>query len=306
MIDGRKKMSSTNPTSYVKSPFLKSVLDEEGTSCEEKIEKIKGLVEGKKLSLLKSGQSATGSSQTNSNNAPNGNAPLNSNNNGNVPLAPSNESDAVLSGLSGNKERQLGETILDEINRSNLIDYDKNTFEIIVQSEVIKFSNIKNLISFCVTSNAAQIPIGCTIFIEALMQIKASIASLRSGDAQIIKEDLLRVRALHEQDSNSMRPSLPNTDGGAEADSGGGEATIESGGGSGVADSGVGSEGVSVELPREGVDAEIGDGNRRGRKRKVASSSEEELAPAKRRFNVPESDLSNLRRYGNGSMTWEC
>ena len=107
---GEKKMSSTNPTSYVKSPFLKSVIDEEGTSCEEKIEKIKGLVEGKKLSLLKSGQSVSGSSQTNNNNAPNGNAPLNSNNNGNVPLAPSNESDAVLSGLSGNKERQLGET----------------------------------------------------------------------------------------------------------------------------------------------------------------------------------------------------
>lgn len=299
-------MSSTNPTSYVKSPFLKTVLEEEGTSCEEKIEKIKGLVEGKKLSLLKSGQSVSGSSPLNSNNAPNGNAPLISNNNGNAPLAPNNEFDAVLSGLSGIKERQLGETILDEINRSDLIDYDKNTFEIIVQSEVIKFSNIKNLIAFCVTSNAAQIPIGCTIFIEALMQIKASIASLRSGDAQIIREDLLRVRALHEQDSNSMRPPLPNNDGGAEVDSGGGGATVDSGAGSGVADSGVGSEGVSAELPREGVDAEIVDGNRRGRKRKVASSSEGELAPAKRRFNVPDSDLSNLRRYGNGGMAWEC
>ena len=299
-------MSSTNPTSYVKSPFLKSVLEEEGTSCEEKIEKIKGLVEGKKLSLLKSGQSASGSSQPISNNAPNGNASLTSNNNGNAPLAPNNESDAVLSGLSGIKERQLGETILDEINRSDLIDYDKNTFEIIVQSEVIKFSNIKNLIAFCVTSNAAQIPIGCAIFIEALMQIKASIASLRSGDAQVLKEDLLRVRALHEQDSNSMRPSLPNNEGGAEVDSGGGGSTADSGAGSGVTDGGIGSEGVSVELPREGVDAEIADGNRRGRKRKVASSSEEELAPAKRRFNVPESDLSNLRRYVNVGMAWEC
>ena len=139
-------MSSTNPTSYVKSPFLKSVLDEEGTSCEEKIEKIKGLVEGKKLSLLKSGQSVPGSSQTNNNNAPNGNAPVNSNNNGNVPLAPSNESDAVLSGLSGNKERQLGETILDEINRSNLIDYDKNLELMIMYSGNLNFMLLSNFI----------------------------------------------------------------------------------------------------------------------------------------------------------------
>ena len=289
-------MSSTNPTSYVKSPFLKTVLDEEGTSCEEKIEKIKGLVEGKKLSLLKSGQSASGSSPSNSNNAPNGNAPLTSNNNGNAPLAPNNEFDAVLSGLSGIKERQLGETILDEINRSDLIDYDKNTFEIIVQSEVIKFSNIKNLIAFCVTSNAAQIPIGCAIFIEALMQIKASIASLRSGDAQIIKEDLLRVRALREQDSNSVRPSLPSNDEGTEVDSSGGSAAVDSGVGIDAGGGGVGSEGVTGEQNGAGVEAESVAGNSRGRKRKVTFSDEEELAPAKRRFDVPETDLTNLRR----------
>ena len=40
------------------------------------------------------------------------------------------------------------------------------------------------------------------------------------------------MRALHEQDSNSMRPPLPNNDGVAEADSSGGEATIDSGAGS--------------------------------------------------------------------------
>ena len=278
-------MTSGNPTSYVKSPFLKSVIEEEGTSCEEKIEKIKGLVDGKKLSLLKSGQTATGSSETGSNNASIGNAPS----------APNNESDVVLSGISGIRERQIGETLLDEINRSDFINYDKNTFEIIVQSEVIKFSNIKNLISFCVSSNAAQIPIGCAIFIEALLQIKASISSLRSGDAQIIKEDLLRVHALREQDSNSVGQSLPNNDGDAEVDSSG-SVPVDSGVGSGGVESGVGSEGVPVQSTSEGVGAEITEGNKRGRKRKVPTSSLEELAPAKRRFDVPESDLSNLRR----------
>ena len=278
-------MTSGNPTSYVKSPFLKSVIEEEGTSCEEKIEKIKGLVDGKKLSLLKSGQTATGSSEQGSNNASIGNAPS----------APNNESDVVLSGISGIRERQIGETLLDEINRSDFINYDKNTFEIIVQSEVIKFSNIKNLISFCVSSNAAQIPIGCAIFIEALLQIKASISSLRSGDAQIIKEDLLRVHALREQDSNSVGQSLPNNDGVAEGDSSG-SVPVDSGVGSGGVESGVGSEGVPVQSTSEGAGAEIAEGNRRGRKRKVPTSTLEELAPAKRRFDVPESDLSNLRR----------
>ena len=199
----------------------------------------------------------------------------------------------------------LGETILDEINRSDFIDYDKNTFEIIVQSELIKFSNIKNLIAFCVTSNAAQIPIGSAIFIEALLKIKASIASLRSGDAQIIKEDLMRVHALREQDSNSVGQSLPSNDVGAEVVSGGGSVPVdsavgsgegESGVGSGGGESGVGSEGGSVQSTSEGVGAEKAEGNRRGRKRKVTFSGPEELAPAKRRFDVPESDLSNLRR----------
>ena len=291
-------MSSSTPTSYVKTPFLKSVLEEDGISCEAKIEKIKALVDGKKLSLLKSGQTTSGSSEPISSNASNGNVPLTPNNasNDNAPSIPNNDNDVVLSGLSGKKERQLGEIILDEINRSNFIDYDKNTFEIIVQSEVIKFSNIKNLIAFCVTSNAAQIPIGCAIFIEALMQIKASIASLRSGDAQIIKEDLLRVRALREQDSNSVRPSLPSNDEGTEVDSSGGSAAVDSGVGIDAGGVGVGSEGVSGEQNGAGVEAESVAGNSRGRKRKVTFSDKEELAPAKRRFDVPETDLTNLRR----------
>ena len=287
-------MSSGTPTPYVKSPFLKAVIEEEGISCEEKVEKIKGLIEGKKLSLLKSGQTL-GTSGEPSNNA----------SNANVASTTNTESDVVLSGLNGVRERQLGETILDEINRSDFIDYDKNTFEIIVQSELIKFSNIKNLIAFCVTSNAAQIPIGSAIFIEALLKIKASIASLRSGDAQIIKEDLMRVHALREQDSNSVGQSLPSNDGGAEVVSGGGSVPVdsavgsgegESGVGSGGGESGVGSEGGSVQSTSEGVGAEKVEGNRRGRKRKVTFSGPEELAPAKRRFDVPESDLSNLRR----------
>ena len=280
-------MTSSTPTSYVKSPFLKSVIEEEGISCEEKIEKIKGLIDGKKLSLLKSGQTTSGSSEPNINDTSNGNVPSS---------APKNDSDVVLSALSGIKERELGETILDEINRSDFINYDKNTFEIIVQSEVIKFSNIKNLIAFCVTSNAAQIPIGCAIFIEALLQIKASITSLRSGDAQILKEDLLRVHALREQDSNFTRPLLPNNTVGTELESVAGSVSDETGAGVGIDESGVGSEVVSTESTSGSVGTEIADGSRRGRKRKVASSSPEELAPAKRRFDVPESDLSNLRR----------
>ena len=279
-------MTSSNYTSYIKSPFLKAVIEEEGISCEEKIEKIKGLIEGKKLSLLKSGQIPTsGQTASTSSETSIGNVP-----GGNVPPVTNNEYDAILSGLNGIKERELGQTILDAINRSDFVNYDKNTHELIIQSEVIKFSNIKNLIAFCVSANAAQIPVGVGLFVEALLHIKAPLSCLRSGDVQILKEDLLRVRALREQDS--IGPSVPVTAEGGEVDSGvGGDSGV--GSGTGV-NSGVGSE-EAVGSTNETVGEGTISGRGRGRKRKV-EFQEEELAPAKRRFDVPESDLSNLRR----------
>ena len=282
-------MTSSNYTSYIKSPFLKAVIEEEGISCEEKIEKIKGLIEGKKLSLLKSGQIPTsGQTASTSSETSIGNVP-----GGNVPPVTNNEYDAILSGLNGIKERELGQTILDAINRSDFVNYDKNTHELIIQSEVIKFSNIKNLIAFCVSANAAQIPVGVGLFVEALLHIKAPLSCLRSGDVQILKEDLLRVRALREQDS--IGSSVPVAAEGGEVDSGVGGDIADSGVGSGTGvNSEVGSQ-EAVGSTNETVGEGMISGRGRGRKRKV-EFQEEELAPAKRRFDVPESDLSNLRR----------
>ena len=52
-------MSKSTFTSYVKSPHLSAVIEDQGISCEEKIQMIKGLIDGKKLSLLRSGEATT-------------------------------------------------------------------------------------------------------------------------------------------------------------------------------------------------------------------------------------------------------
>ena len=111
-------MSRSTQTSYIKSPHLTAVIDDTGISCEQKIERIKGLIDGKKLSLLKSGEAINS-------------RPDNGVNNGDA-AAPRSEYDVILSDLNGAKERELGETILQSINQSDYMSYDRNSFEIII------------------------------------------------------------------------------------------------------------------------------------------------------------------------------
>ena len=162
-------MSRSTQTSYIKSPHLTAVIDDTGISCEQKIERIKGLIDGKKLSLLKSGEAINS-------------RPDNGVNNGDA-AAPRSEYDVILSDLNGAKERELGETILQSINQSDYMSYDRNSFEIIVASETIRFTNIKNLIQFCVKNDAAILPIGLTLFLEGLLHIKTAVQAIRSGDS---------------------------------------------------------------------------------------------------------------------------
>ena len=176
----------------------------------------------------------------------------------------------------------MGEIILQSINQSNYMSYDRNSFEIIVDSETIRFTNIKHLISFCVTNNAANLPIGLTLFLEGLLHIKTDVSAIRSGDSIGIKDDLLKIRAAKEKDKVEIKPSPVN----------GGEVAVESG--AAVAES-LTDAAAAVDESTEGQRVVEDTGKGRKRRRDV-DEEEETLTPAEKKFGLDEKALSSLRR----------
>ena len=266
-------MSRSTQTSYIKSPHLTAVIEDHGISCEEKIEKIKGLIDGKKLSLLKSGEAINSRSD---NGVSNNNA-----------AAPSSEYDVILNDLNGAKERELGETILQSINQSDYMSYDRNSFEIIVASETIRFTNIKNLISFCVKNDAAILPIGLTLFLEGLLHIKTAVHAIRSGDSIAIKDDLMKIGAIREKDRAAIESIPANND---EV----GVGANEEGAGA-AAENSTTDAAAAVDNSTEGRQEEKDLG--KGRKRRRGADEEEaNLTPAAKKFGLDDEALNSLRR----------
>ena len=263
-------MSRSTQTSYIKSPHLTAVIDDTGISCEQKIERIKGLIDGKKLSLLKSGEAINS-------------RPDNGVNNGDA-AAPRSEYDVILSDLNGAKERELGETILQSINQSDYMSYDRNSFEIIVASETIRFTNIKNLIQFCVKNDAANLPIGLTLFLEGLLHIKTAVHAIRSGDSIAIKDDLMKIGTIREKDKAALDPVPSNNkDIGVDA--------------SEAVDGAV--ENSTSDVPVVADESSVGrqEVKEKGRKRRRGADEEEEnLTPAAKKFGLDDQSLNSLRR----------
>ena len=263
-------MSRSTQTSYIKSPHLTAVIDDTGISCEQKIERIKGLIDGKKLSLLKSGEAINS-------------RPDNGVNNGDA-AASRSEYDVILSDLNGAKERELGETILQSINQSDYMSYDRNSLEIIVASETIRFTNIKNLIQFCVKNDAANLPIGLTLFLEGLLHIKTAVHAIRSGDSVAIKDDLIKIGTIREKDKAALNVvPANNEDIGVDAN----EAV------DGVV------ENNTSDAPVVADESSVGrqEVKEKGRKRRRGADEEEEnLTPAAKKFGLDDQSLNSLRR----------
>ena len=263
-------MSRSTQTSYIKSPHLTAVIDDTGISCEQKIERIKGLINGKKLSLLKSGEAINS-------------RPDNGVNNGDA-AAPRSEYDVILSDLNGAKERELGETILQSINQSEYMSYDRNSLEIIVASETIRFTNIKNLIQFCVKNDAANLPIGLTLFLEGLLHIKTAVHAIRSGDSVAIKDDLIKISTIREKDKAALNVvPANNEDIGVDANE--------------AVDGAV--ENNTSDAPVVADESSVGrqEVKEKGRKRRRGADEEEEnLTPAAKKFGLDDQSLNSLRR----------
>ena len=257
---------SKSHRAYLKAPQVLSVIEDNNVSCEQKIERIKNLLDGKPLSVLPSGQEISSTP-----------SPTNTVENVNETSANVEE---ILSSISGVKEKQLATLILNEINRSNYVGYDKESFELIVANERIKFSNIKDLISFCISAQSGFLPLASSLFVDCLMKIRCPLEAIRNADFVAIRESLLKIKEIKEKNANV-------------------ESTGESVEGSGNAAVVVDNAAAVNDIePNASVGEPSGKGKKRARE-EDEDEGESELAPAKKvsTWNgIPPNQLDSIRR----------
>lgn len=194
---------SENHTNYLKTPHVLKIINNADVTCEEKLDGIRNLIDGKRLKVLPPGQEL--SSRT-----------------PDVPVEPSSAPaqspiqaaiDRIVNEISGVKEKQLATSLLNEIDRSGYISFDPETLEIIVNGENIKFSNIKNLVQYCISASPSQIPLAIALFLDCLIKIKIPPELLRHGDALGIRDSLLKIDEIKSKSLSSTEnaPSVSET-----------------------------------------------------------------------------------------------
>ena len=179
-------MSSENQSQYLKTPHVLKIINKDGIACEEKLDELRNLIGGKGLKVLPSGEELpekTPEVPVVSNSLP-------------APTATQSAIEKIVSEISGVKEKQLARSLLNEIDRSDYISFDPDNLEIIVDGENIKFSNIKNLVQYCISANPSHLPLAIALFLQCMIRIKIPSELLRHGDALGIRESLLKIEEL--------------------------------------------------------------------------------------------------------------
>ena len=183
-------------SNYVKGPKIKAIL-EENVDCENKIAKISALLDGKAERGLKLVEPSVNGVKNESEGESVDTYGVGEGGEKNVVQEATNENkesyDSVVSELSGNDKKNAIE-VLDLISKNRSIDWDRSTYELIVGGEKINFSDIRLLIKKTVLTLPISQPIGLTLFIDKLIDLKTPLNYFRSGDAREVRSQLLRIK----------------------------------------------------------------------------------------------------------------
>ena len=189
---------SDKQTPYLKTPHVLKIINNESVTCEEKLANIKNLIDGNKLTIAPSGvELPSGGQNTQETNS--------------APVATPSQTaiEKIVDEIRGGKEKQYALSLLNEIDRSDYISFNPETLEIIVDGETIKFSNVRNLVQYCISASPSQIPLALAIFIQCMIKIKVPSELLRHGDAQNLRESLIKIDELKAKNSVSGEVALP-------------------------------------------------------------------------------------------------
>ena len=183
-------------SNYVKGPKIKAIL-EENVDCENKIAKISALLDGKAERGLKLVEPSVNGVKNESEGESVDTYGVGEGGEKNVVQEATYENkegyDSVVSELSGNDKKNAIE-VLDLISKNRSIDWDRSTYELIVGGEKINFSDIRLLIKKTVLTLPISQPIGLTLFIDKLIDLKTPLNYFRSGDAREVRSQLLRIK----------------------------------------------------------------------------------------------------------------
>lgn len=175
-------MSAQTFSEYVKVPQLKDILEGKA-ECEEKLERIKSLMDGSKK---EEGEKDGGGLR------------LVEPTSGGEANAGGEESEGgdryvkLLENLSG-VARKAALSIVESIERDPNISWNNDNFELTLNGENIQFSDIRLLVKKLVTTSGLSLPVSLTLFIDYLIKMKLPKNLFRSGDSLQIRENLLRI-----------------------------------------------------------------------------------------------------------------
>ena len=172
------------------------VFDDESTTCEDKLATLKNIITEK--SPYESSDSTSLKIAT-----PEAKS-----------VGPTTEDrfEKVLSQISGINDKKVAKTLLEEIEKSSKISWDFETLEIVIDGEQLKYTNIVYLIKRVITVNPASIPLGLTLFLDALMKIKAPMTLIKNGDAKQILENLQKINDAAAAQSESSTTETPSSE----------------------------------------------------------------------------------------------
>ena len=178
--------SSSMASSHIKANYLKALLTKEGESCDEKLEKIFGIVGLPYEKPQSDGETGEyNSTET---------------------LSAREVSIAkIVEGLSGN-ELKLANHILNQIEISAILGWDYESLEIKVKEESIPHSNIKLLIEKIVKLQSPILPTSFALFIYYLLEIKCSQNVFRDADALEIRRNFMTIKKNNAK--NHVEPEL--------------------------------------------------------------------------------------------------
>ena len=181
-------------TQYVKVPQLRQIIDRK-EDCETTLHNIKSLIglseessppsDTQKLKLVPPGSPRDGGTSTE--------PPSVKSNHENIEI--------VLKDFSNN-EKNDGRAILEYINNATSISWNPETFEIVIDNDVVKFTDIRLLLKAIVGNSTATLPVGLCLFIEKLIELKLPFSHYRGGNALALRNNLLKILGSKEQSSD--------------------------------------------------------------------------------------------------------
>ena len=243
---------------YIKTPQLRSILDKQ-QNCEQTLQEIKDLIDGKSVGNLTLVPPASASGPL-----------LNTPN-----VSP--EYDSVVKEFS-TLEKKLALQILGILDRWPEFSWDKNSYEISLSGEVIKFTDIRILLKATVSKGVQTLPVGFALFLHALLDAKVPHNMIKSGNAISLKNSLLQIS--FKKNGNLSNESEQNVESNELA-----EQTT-------AGNDPVATDGPSDTKKREREDD---DDQETTQPKRFRESEPEENPPAKN-FDIPVDTLKGLRR----------